>query len=72
MFRKMKLGTLIGTRTWGGLVGTLGFPRLIDGGSVIEGDIIVREPRRKVIVVLSNGGSVIGEIINAEVIERDS
>jgi tricorn protease len=31
-FRKFKLGKLIGKRTWGGLVGILGFPRLIDGG----------------------------------------
>ena len=34
MFREMNLGTLIGRRTWGGLVGTLGFPQLMDGGSV--------------------------------------
>ncbi len=34
MFRKFKLGPLIGKRTWGGLVGTLGFPVLMDGGSV--------------------------------------
>jgi tricorn protease len=34
MFRKFKLGKLIGKRTWGGLVGTLGFPVLMDGGSV--------------------------------------
>jgi tricorn protease len=34
MFRKFKLGTLVGKRTWGGLVGTLGFPVLMDGGSV--------------------------------------
>lgn len=32
MFRKFKLGTMVGTRTWGGLVGILGYPRLIDGG----------------------------------------
>lgn len=32
MFRKHKLGTLVGKRTWGGLVGTLGFPVLMDGG----------------------------------------
>jgi tricorn protease len=32
MFRKMKLGTIVGKRTWGGLVGTLGFPILLDGG----------------------------------------
>ncbi|MGQ9879632.1 MAG: S41 family peptidase [Armatimonadota bacterium] len=32
-FRQAKLGKLIGTRTWGGLVGISGNPRLIDGGS---------------------------------------
>ena len=32
MFRKFKLGTLVGQRTWGGLVGMLGFPTLMDGG----------------------------------------
>ena len=34
MFRKFKVGTLIGKRTWGGLVGILGFPEFIDGGVV--------------------------------------
>ena len=34
MFRKFGLGTIIGKRTWGGLVGVLGFPEFIDGGSV--------------------------------------
>jgi tricorn protease len=34
MFRKFKVGTLVGRRTWGGLVGILGFPEFIDGGSV--------------------------------------
>ena len=33
-FRKAGLGTLVGTRTWGGLVGIGGYPVLIDGGSV--------------------------------------
>ncbi len=33
-FRKAGIGKLIGTRTWGGLVGIGGFPPLIDGGSV--------------------------------------
>ncbi len=31
-FRQSKLGKLIGMRTWGGLVGISGNPRLIDGG----------------------------------------
>ena len=34
MFRKFALGPLVGQRTWGGLVGTLGFPTLMDGGSI--------------------------------------
>ncbi|MFC1557921.1 PDZ domain-containing protein [candidate division KSB1 bacterium] len=34
MFRKFKLGKLVGKRTWGGLVGILGFPNLMDGGAV--------------------------------------
>jgi tricorn protease len=34
MFREYKLGPLVGKRTWGGLVGILGFPTLMDGGQV--------------------------------------
>ncbi|WP_223151680.1 S41 family peptidase [Chitinophaga varians] len=33
-FRRTGLGPLIGTRTWGGLIGYSGTPGLIDGGSV--------------------------------------
>jgi tricorn protease len=33
-FRKAGLGTLVGVRTWGGLVGIGGYPTLIDGGRV--------------------------------------
>jgi tricorn protease len=33
-FRKAKLGPLVGTRTWGGLIGMSGSPGLIDGGMV--------------------------------------
>jgi tricorn protease len=33
-FRLRKIGPLIGTRTWGGLVGTLGLPPTIDGGGI--------------------------------------
>ena len=32
-FRKKKLGLLIGTRTWGGLIGYSGNPDFVDGGS---------------------------------------
>jgi tricorn protease len=34
-FRKAEVGKLIGTRTWGGLVGIGGYPPLIDGGYVM-------------------------------------
>jgi tricorn protease len=33
-FRQAGLGKLIGTRTWGGLVGISGNPPLVDGGSI--------------------------------------
>jgi tricorn protease len=33
-FRKAGIGKLVGTRTWGGLVGIGGYPPLIDGGAV--------------------------------------
>ena len=33
-FRDAKLGPLVGTRTWGGLVGIYDYPRLMDGGGV--------------------------------------
>lgn len=33
-FRKRGLGPLIGSRTWGGLIGITGAPQLIDGGSI--------------------------------------
>jgi tricorn protease len=33
-FRKAGLGTLVGVKTWGGLVGIGGYPQLLDGGGV--------------------------------------
>ena len=33
-FRKAKLGPLVGSRTWGGLIGITGAPGLIDGGGI--------------------------------------
>ncbi len=41
MFRKFRVGTLVGKRTWGGLVGTLGFPELMDGGSVTAPNLAI-------------------------------
>jgi tricorn protease len=34
LFKRFNLGTIIGKRTWGGLVGVLGYPEFIDGGMV--------------------------------------
>ena len=34
MFKQDKIGALVGTRTWGGLVGIYGYPPLLDGGFV--------------------------------------
>jgi len=34
MFHQRKLGLMVGTRTWGGLVGTLGVPAIIDGNGI--------------------------------------
>ncbi len=41
MFRKFGVGTLVGKRTWGGLVGTLGFPELMDGGMVTAPNLAI-------------------------------
>ena len=32
-FKTLKLGPLVGTRTWGGLIGLSGTPRFVDGGA---------------------------------------
>src|SRR5690606_5714161 len=34
MFRQMEIGPLVGTRTWGGLVGIWDTPPLVDGGTI--------------------------------------
>ena len=41
MFRQNKLGPLVGKRTWGGLVGILGFPVLMDGGRVTAPNLAI-------------------------------
>jgi tricorn protease len=33
-FRREKLGPIVGTRTWGGLIGTYDYPQFIDGGEI--------------------------------------
>jgi tricorn protease len=39
MFQQRKIGPLVGTRTWGGLVGTLTIPPTIDGGGITAPDL---------------------------------
>ncbi len=43
-FRESRLGTLVGTRTWGGLVGISGTPPLMDGASVTSPDFAFFSP----------------------------
>lgn len=50
MWRKFGLGKLIGKRTWGGLVGILGFPVLMDGGSVTAPNLAIWTPEEGWIV----------------------
>lgn len=40
-FRKAHIGPLVGVRTWGGLVGIGGYPRLMDGGTVMAPRIAI-------------------------------
>lgn len=35
LFNKMKIGSLVGTKTWGGLVGTWDTPPFVDGGRMV-------------------------------------
>ena len=48
MFRRMKVGPLVGKRTWGGLVGIGGYPALVDGGSVTAPHFALLQPREPV------------------------
>jgi tricorn protease len=41
MFRKFKLGPIVGKRTWGGLVGILGFPEFVDGGGITAPNLAI-------------------------------
>jgi C-terminal processing protease CtpA/Prc len=41
MFRKFKIGTLVGQRTWGGLVSVLGCPTLMDGGTITAPNLAI-------------------------------
>ncbi len=41
MFRKFQLGPIVGKRTWGGLVGILGFPEFLDGGGITAPNLAI-------------------------------
>jgi len=44
-FREAGLGPLIGTRTWGGLIGISGAPQLVDGGGVTVPTFRMYDPK---------------------------
>ena len=44
MWRRFGMGKLVGKRTWGGLVGILGFPVLMDGGTITAPNFAVWTP----------------------------
>ncbi|WP_426060121.1 S41 family peptidase [Hymenobacter sp. B1770] len=46
-FRRRGLGTIVGKRTWGGLVGISGYPTLIDGGSITSPSFAIYSPEGK-------------------------
>ncbi|HLJ45104.1 MAG TPA: PDZ domain-containing protein [Bryobacteraceae bacterium] len=46
MFRARHVGTLVGKRTWGGLVGIFGFPELMDGGGVTAPNLAFWNPAK--------------------------
>jgi tricorn protease len=50
MFRRFEMGPLIGQRTWGGLVGVLGFPVLMDGGTISAPNLAIWTPEDGYIV----------------------
>ncbi|MEP6800426.1 MAG: PDZ domain-containing protein [Acidobacteriota bacterium] len=50
MWRKFGVGTLIGQRTWGGLVGILGFPVLMDGGTITAPNLAIWDAEKGWIV----------------------
>ncbi len=41
MFKRFQLGPVVGKRTWGGLVGILGFPSFMDGGSITAPNLAI-------------------------------
>ncbi len=46
-FRRMKIGPLVGKRTWGGLIGIYDYPPLIDGGRITAPRLAFWNPEGK-------------------------
>ncbi len=64
-------GDIIINRTANRGFGNMGTLKvIIDLNSVVKGSIKVKEPNTNVFVYLSNGGKVVGDIVNAEVREK--
>ncbi len=42
----------------------------VAGGSIVEGDVVVRRTRAKVLLILREGGKVLGQIDGAEIIDE--
>lgn len=55
MFRQSKLGPLVGTRTWGGLVGISGGAPLVDGGSVTAPEFSIYDRETGEIIAENTG-----------------
>ena len=45
LFQQNKLGPVIGTRTWGGLIGISGSPSLVDGGGITVPTFRMYDPK---------------------------
>ncbi len=50
MFKKFKVGPVVGKRTWGGLVGIGGYPVLMDGGTVTAPSFAIWTPEEGFVV----------------------
>lgn len=55
LFRARNLGPIIGTRTWGGLVGIGGYAPLVDGGGITAPEFAIYDPKTNTIVAENTG-----------------
>ncbi len=73
MFHKLELGTLVGRPTWGGLVGILGFPILMDGGFITSPNLAIWTEDGFIVENVGVPPDVEVEILPADVVAgRDS